>query len=519
MNLDGVILDDLKEEWAQAGVTGGVPTNLNVIATIDPSDDIQTAINAASANGGGVILLNEGVYRIDETIFMGDGVVLRGADRDGVVIESSIRTDDPRDATIRYDEVDNAGLENLTLNSDVDGREPTPLDFNNDPFGEDHLHSTHVYIDRGSNDNWVTDVNVLNAGSNPVDLNGDHNTFANNLVSGAFNKGGGGNGYYAVNGDNNLIYNETVTGIRHFSIQVGAEHNVVTNSRFEVDVNFHNGDDGGNLVEGNVIDIPARHWWTGIDTGDAQFGHRPPGERNVLVNNDIHHAGTRDTVHHEPNVIYSFLDGFSLPEDTGLRIGSEERLYEGTPRADTVVMDEPDTPADPTPPEPDMPAESVGGQGIVVVDDFATTEQNKTIVVDVMGNDGGPEGGALTLSEVSYDGNTSIVSIQNGQIKVNPLRAATEDGIETIVYTVENVDGETATGTLMVQVGEDGNVDLTFDGVTTREKVEPYALFGDVRGDFKRGLDLDPGVYTLEVDGVGRDDVVLQSVDLTFELV
>ena len=39
----------------------------------------------------------------------------------------------------------------------------------------------------------------------------------------------------------------------------------------------------------------------------------------------------------------------------------------------------------------------------------------------VLFNDSDPDGDALTLSNVSYDGSTSLISIENGKIKVNPL--------------------------------------------------------------------------------------------------
>ncbi len=64
-------------EWAKAGVRGGIPLrNQNkVVRTItatsnknDRAADIQNAINAANASGGGVVLLKNGTYWIRSQI-------------------------------------------------------------------------------------------------------------------------------------------------------------------------------------------------------------------------------------------------------------------------------------------------------------------------------------------------------------------------------------------------------------------------------------------------------------------
>ncbi|MFK7764038.1 MAG: DUF5060 domain-containing protein, partial [Roseobacter sp.] len=75
---------------------------------------------------------------------------------------------------------------------------------------------------------------------------------------------------------------------------------------------------------------------------------------------------------------------------------------------------------DPTPPPP--PTDD--NLAPVAVDDSAETEQNQTILVDVLANDSDPDGNTLSLVDVSYNGTTSVVSIENGKIKVNPLSAA-----------------------------------------------------------------------------------------------
>ena len=60
---------------------------------------------------------------------------------------------------------------------------------------------------------------------------------------------------------------------------------------------------------------------------------------------------------------------------------------------------------------------------------------------------------------------------------------------------------------------------ITFQGAKSTEKVEPYALFGDIDGDFRAGVDLDPGSYTLSAEAFDKDDNVLEAIDLQFEVI
>ncbi len=256
-------------------------------------------------------------------------------------------------------------------------------------------------------------------------------------------------------------------------------------------------------------------------------------------------------------------------------------LYQASLVADDGAVAPPPTGGDTTP---------------IAVDDTAGTDQNVTIMVDVLANDDDGGAGPLTLVDVAYDGGTSLVAIKNGMIEVNPLKKFTNDRVEEIIYTVENADGVQSTGTLRVNIGDldqstitppqegpqeppasdppatpetapapeeglldlfivdattnetlrmlqDGDqisdadlsdtitfyasssesgafshVDLTFEGETSRERFEPYALFGDINGDFRKGIDLDPGTYDLTVRGYRKDDDTVEAIDLTFEI-
>lgn len=347
LNPDAVANYPVIEQFAQAGVEGGIPNGRPIVATINPGDDIQAAINDASSAGGGVVLLKSGTYQVYSSINLEDNVTLRGEDRDSVVIASSIRSrigegwSSPgrKDSTIIFENDNNAGVENLTIEYQVPGLEPNDREgladggrcfecFTNDPYGRDDLHVRGIYISRNSNNNWVNGVSVLKSGTDPIVVEGDHNTLTNNFVDQSYNKGVNGAGYYTIAGDYNLVQGETVKRIRHFAVQGGAAYNVVTDSDFEVDINFHNGDDGNNLIQSNTIKKPSWRVWNAFETGGAQFGHDAPGGNNILFDNetiDYNADGSTETPF-DSDVIYTF-SGYGAPVETNWGIPAGGKFY------------------------------------------------------------------------------------------------------------------------------------------------------------------------------------------------
>jgi len=254
------------------------------------------------------------------------------------VIKSTIRSRDTT-STFLFDDDEYAGIENLTIDYHVPGLEPieresitkggyTRAHYSNDPGGRNDLYVRHVDISSDSENNWINGVSMLDAGTNPIRVSGSHNTLSNNLVDGSYNKGGGGNGYYAINGDYNLIRNEIVKNIRHFSIQVGAEYNVLTDSKIEGDINFHNGDDGNNLVESNEIVRPAWHTWEAFGSGGARYGHRPPGDGNIIFNNSVTDYRDGGSPFSKKGVVYTYK-GFGEAETTDWQAPKGGTFYVG----------------------------------------------------------------------------------------------------------------------------------------------------------------------------------------------
>jgi len=306
-------------EWVKAGVRGGVPcaASQSIVETVSPGGNIQAAIDRASRKGGGVVVLRSGLHRIDQTINMKSQVILRGENRDATRLEVTMRNPwtGPKSKkwAIHMRNLTGAGIENLTLFYSVPGFEP--LDRNN--FGEPKVNSAwpwknDVKIKRGdlskkvisddnlyvgmirmdnTKDSWVQNATLLESGSDPiaVDDKSAYITVRGNDIYRCYNKGEGGNCYVDIQGDHILFTNNTVRKIRHISVQLGAEYNVLYRNNFEVDVNFHNGDDGNNLVEGNQSKLPFVHFWSNIATGSPTFGHDLPGPNNILFANDAAH--------------------------------------------------------------------------------------------------------------------------------------------------------------------------------------------------------------------------------------
>ncbi|GAA4295201.1 hypothetical protein GCM10023163_14270 [Aestuariibaculum suncheonense] len=333
-----VLIESLIAEFAKVGVDGGIPSGLQVVKTLTQGDDIQTAIDEVAATGGGVVVLKSGQYPVYTTLNLKSNVVLRGENKDDVVINSLIRSywSQGKKNTINFDAVSYAGLENLTINYKVEGFEPKDREtwltgywcgecFENDPDGQTDLYVRQVALTSSAKNCWVTDCKILNSGTDPILVAGEHNTLKGNYIDRCFNKGGSGNGYYDIRGKYNLIMSETIKRIRHLAIQQGASYNVISDCYIEGDVNFHNGDKGRNLVEKTEIYLPTWHGWDIFGTGAAEYGHKPPGDDNILVNNitNYKNEGPR---YANPNTIYSFK-GFGKPVITKYTLPESGKFY------------------------------------------------------------------------------------------------------------------------------------------------------------------------------------------------
>lgn len=292
-------------EWAKAGVEGGIPLRnaLRIRERLKPGDKLQAAIDRTAAAGGGVVLLEPGEHPVTETIRLRSRVVLRGADNERSII--SVRMKAPffrvsggKQATaIEVVDAERVGFEDLTIRYDAVDFEPYDKDdfsaawdrrvFHEDEARDDQLF-VHLLIFTRTRNSWVDNCRLLNAGAHPVGLSScTHMTMRDNFIDRAYvKKDSMHGGYYGVWGSSYcLFYNEKVRRIRHFALMLpGCRYNVVYDCDFEVDVNFHDADDGDNLVERSRIATPVWHSWDAIGIG-AKGKHRPPGPGNLLFSN------------------------------------------------------------------------------------------------------------------------------------------------------------------------------------------------------------------------------------------
>jgi hypothetical protein len=101
---------------------------------------------------------------------------------------------------------------------------------------------------------------------------------------------------------------EKVRRIRHYAIHIHSKYCVAIHNDFEVDVNFHDGDDGYNLVEDNKIIIPLWHSWHCFQLGDPSQ-HKPAGKWDVLYNNTTYYK-LDGPEFSKPNTVYLMNEKF-----------------------------------------------------------------------------------------------------------------------------------------------------------------------------------------------------------------
>jgi hypothetical protein len=309
-----------KKEWSNAGVENGIPvtSQLQVKKTVSPSEDIQNAINQVAATGGGIIILKAGKYPVNITIHLKPGVILKGIHRDSVFLGVDLHgyhftTKKPRQCALALKNIHNAAIENITIKYTGVDFEPRDKDSLNAPWDKAVFHVPelrdtslfveHIWIDSSKNC-WVRNCKILWAGSDPIRItNSEHITCTGNFIDRSYNKCDGGMGYYnIINSKYVLVYNEHIKRIRHFAIQNGSMFNVVYNNYMEVDINFHNGDGGYNLIEQNTIRIPQWHSWHCFQRGDPRQ-HQVPGKFNLLFRNVAHYKNS-SLEFSNPGIVY-----------------------------------------------------------------------------------------------------------------------------------------------------------------------------------------------------------------------
>jgi hypothetical protein len=310
--------------WSRAGIKDTfVPSHERELTdTLMDVANIQSQLNRLFEQGGGRLIVPAGDYLVHSTIRIPSNVSMIGLDRERSifrimmmeVFETSKHLNAPRGNASAFllEGVSNASIENLTIIYNAVDFEPHDFEAYDHPWVRDVFHGSdslteNLYVTsvwfEGAENCLITRCNILKAGNDPIRLqHSSHITLSHNYVDRAYNKGGGGAGYYnLINSHHCLLFEESIQRIRHLSIHYGSSYNVVYGCRLQTDVNFHNGDKGHNLIENNTIRIPHWHSWRPFGTGSANM-HKPPGPYSVLFRNITDHKSTGPET--DPEILY-----------------------------------------------------------------------------------------------------------------------------------------------------------------------------------------------------------------------
>lgn len=250
---------DRMSEWQKAGTEDGIPTietlqndgqEIKYFEANTPVDDIISYMETGNKYRRRMVILKNGEYLFDQTVRIYSGCTLTGESKDGVVIKVQ------KDGGLSlYNINGNGGIRNLTMIGDWNSQDPDPTLMEETLAGKGG--HTMINMKKASN-SYVDNVCIRNSASHPIWVSGHNNTIRDVEINGAYNKGGGCQGYFFIDGDHQLITGCKITNIRHISIQnETSKQNVIYKNDFSQEISFHNNDGGDNLIEHNRIVLPT----------------------------------------------------------------------------------------------------------------------------------------------------------------------------------------------------------------------------------------------------------------------
>lgn len=330
-------------EWARAGVTGGIPTDLPVIATVAPGTDLQVIIDRAPATGGAILLL-EGDHVLTRTLRLRSGIVLRGRDRVSsrlLIMQRAARpartfAEAPDDWTcgVLFNQIANAGLEHLTVTFDPSLPLPVAPALGPDTYvdntgGRDNLHVISVAF-ISARDCWIRQCFIAKAGSHPLVISDSRQLTVRNLgITGTHNRGPGSGLLNLIRSEHVLIDRISVRDINSCVIQsdraeTPCRYNVIADSRFEVDLRLHGIGTRDNLIERTAIAVPPWMERTPLSPGNAKAHEPPPGPGNLLflctVTRDYATGRRAFSMADNPNLIYQVLQRHAREREPSVEI-------------------------------------------------------------------------------------------------------------------------------------------------------------------------------------------------------
>lgn len=259
--VDPAYIDKINE-WMKAGVEGGIPSleeimndrEVKVFESGTSVDDIIAYTNEGNKYRNRVIYLKNGEYIFNKSVRMYSGCTIVGESRDGVVIKIK------DNGNISLYNANGSGVRNLTLKGDWTTADPDPTLMEETLAGKGGhkmIDITGAEAQGWARNSYVDNVKIINSASHPIWMNGHNNTIRDVEIDGAYNKGGGAQGYFFIDGDHQLITGCKVTHIRHITMQNPAsKQNVFYKNDVRQEFSFHVNDGGDNLIEHNRIVVP-----------------------------------------------------------------------------------------------------------------------------------------------------------------------------------------------------------------------------------------------------------------------
>lgn len=318
-------------EWGKAGVPADLMKNLPVIANLQPGDDVQTAIDAAPVSGG-VIFLTPGDYLLTAALRLRSHMVLRGRDRvrTRLVIQMrSLRPDIPiaEDSSlwtsgIRFDALEESGLEELTIVFDHTLPPPMKLSlgsaaFKDDPGDQKDLHVVSLCIDAARNC-WITKCLIQNSGTCPLVIANSQNILVEEVIfEGAYNRGEG-SGICILSRSTYTRFEKVKMGeINSFVLMSSSDgpdcrYNVISASSFEIDVRVHGQGTMDNLIENTEIALANWLDRTPLSPGNVNAREVPPGPGNLVylctITRDFGIGRRAFSMADNPSMIYEVIE-------------------------------------------------------------------------------------------------------------------------------------------------------------------------------------------------------------------
>ena len=244
------------QEWIKAGRTGGIPSLeeqlVNISKTFEAGTsiaDINAYLGSEGKGNGRIIYLKNGEYQLNEKLRLYPGDVIIGESRDGVNL---IMTGNGH---ISMWKGDNNGVRNLTMTGAFLDEAPDPTDMSEVLPGRGGQKSIDMSND--THDCYVDNVVIINSASHPIWVAGHNNTIRDVEIDGAYNKAGGAQGYFFIDGNHQLITGCKVTKVRHVTMQnPSSKYNVFYKNDIRQEFSFHVNDGGDNLIARNRITLP-----------------------------------------------------------------------------------------------------------------------------------------------------------------------------------------------------------------------------------------------------------------------